>query len=188
MKKVSKEGSSLIEISAMTLTASARPIILSQACYTLSMRTIETSLPVKILSVEDNDGDRLLVKTAFFTVSGQVSVDCVGDGTEAMKYLKKEPPYEAVERPHLILLDLNLPGMNGKEVLEMIKTDPELKEIPVLILSGSIALKDVEECYALKANCYLQKPAGFGAFVKLLYSVNQFWVRTPPPERVLPSA
>lgn len=144
------------------------------------------AVSIKILSVEDNDGDSLLVKTAFFTVSGEVTVDCVGDGAEAMKYLKREPPYEQADRPQLILLDLNLPGMNGKEVLEQIKTDSDLQSIPVVILSGSIAMKDVMDCYALKANCYLQKPTGFGAFVKLISSVNRFWVKTPPPSRRLP--
>ena len=153
------------------------------------METKEASAPVKILSIEDNDGDRLLVKTAFFTVTRQVSLECVGDGAEAMKYLRKQPPYESVETPHLILLDLNLPGMNGKEVLEQIKTDPGLKDIPVLILSGSLVPEDVEDCYRLKANCYLQKPAGFGAFLKLIYSVNQFWIRPPPPRgQVHPAA
>lgn len=151
------------------------------------MKTTDEAAPVKILSIEDNDGDRLLVKTAFFTVSGQVSLDCVGDGAEAMKYLKNEPPYETAERPHLILLDLNLPGMNGKEVLEKIKTDAGLKDIPVLVLSGSITQTDVEDCYRLKANCYLQKPAGFGAFLKLIYSVNQFWIR-PPSGHAHPAA
>jgi len=138
---------------------------------------LKTQRPIPILSIEDNGADRALVRTAFTTLDANVTVQCVSTGDEALKYLNKLPPFETAERPKLILLDLNLPGKHGKEVLFDIKNDPELVDIPVIVLTCSNALQDVTECYQLKANCYLVKPMNFEEFLELVSSINQFWVK-----------
>jgi len=130
---------------------------------------------MRILLVEDNEADRLIVRKAFATIEPETHVDTVEDGLEAMKYLKNIPPYETALKPSLILLDLNLPGKNGKEVLSEIKSDPELKKIPVAILSSSTARKDICESYSQNASCYLVKPYSFTEFIDLARSIHQFW-------------
>lgn len=130
---------------------------------------------MKVLLVEDNEADRLIVRKAFATVEAASSIESVEDGIEAMKYLRNLPPYESAAKPSLILLDLNLPGKNGREVLAEIKSDPELKKIPVAILSSSTARSDICESYSHNASCYLVKPYSFTEFIDLAKAIHQFW-------------
>lgn len=129
-----------------------------------------------VLLVEDNEADRLIVRKAFSTVNGEANVDAVEDGIEAMKYLKRQPPYESAAKPSFILLDLNLPGKNGKDVLAEIKNDPDLRQIPVAVLSSSTSRNDICDSYSRNASCYLVKPYSFTEFIELAKSIYQFWL------------
>lgn len=105
------------------------------------------------------------------------------DGEEALAYLRREHPYESAPRPGLIILDLNLPRKSGREVLEDLKKDPELKTIPVVVLTTSKSGEDVVKSYCLHANCYITKPVDFAKFIDVVRSINDFWfgVVTLPP-------
>ena len=100
------------------------------------------------------------------------------DGEEALAYLRREGRYAGVARPDLIVLDLNLPGRDGRQVLREIKEDPELRGIPVIILSTSQAEEDLRQCYNLQANCYIHKPVGLEAFIQVLRAIESFWLHT----------
>ncbi len=127
--------------------------------------------PIHILIVEDNPGDARLAEEALTEgkISNKISV--VQDGVEAISFLRDEDN----PRPDLIFLDLNLPIMNGKEVLAVIKKDPGLKRIPVIILTTSDADDDISSTYELQANCYITKPVGFDQFIEVIQSVENFW-------------
>ena len=127
--------------------------------------------PIHILIVEDNPGDARLAEEALTEgkISNKISV--VQDGVEAISFLRDEDN----PRPDLIFLDLNLPIMNGKEVLAVIKKDPVLKRIPVIILTTSDADDDISSTYELQANCYITKPVGFDQFIEVIQSVENFW-------------
>src|SRR5690606_33667926 len=114
--------------------------------------------PVNILLIEDNPGDVRLTQEAFKEGSINIKLDVVMDGVEAIKFLKKEPPYLDVTTPDLILLDLNLPKKDGREVLQEIKTDQNFKRIPVVVLTTSNAQQDILKSYNLHVNCYVNKP------------------------------
>jgi two-component system, chemotaxis family, response regulator Rcp1 len=131
---------------------------------------------VQILMVEDNDGDVFLTTTAFqaATIANQVNV--VQDGVEALEYLRREGRYAEAPRPDLILLDLNLPRKDGRQVLEEIKPDPDLRTIPVVVLTSSNAEKDVAQCYDRHANCYIVKPADFQGLIEIVKSIERFWL------------
>jgi chemotaxis family two-component system response regulator Rcp1 len=138
--------------------------------------------PINILLVEDNPGDVLLARIAFekskFTVNFQVATD----GQEALDYLYKKGRFSDSSRPDLILLDLNLPAKSGSEVLADLKSDEELKVIPVIILTTSQAEWDIIQCYKLHANCFVNKPFGFDSFDKVVACIEDFWfniVRLP---------
>ena len=131
---------------------------------------------VEVLLVEDNPGDVRLTREALSEAHREVSLNVVNDGLDALRYLRREPPYASAPRPNLILLDLNLPKKDGREVLEEIKTDAELKEIPVVVMTTSDAQADIRRAYGLHANCYVTKPADFDAFVTLVKSIEQFWL------------
>lgn len=138
---------------------------------------------VEILLVEDNPADVRLIKETFkdFKVSNNLSV--ARDGMEAMAMLKKEGQYRDSLKPDVILLDLNLPRKNGFEVLEELRLDPDLKRIPVVILSTSDSEKDVMKSYDLHANCFVTKPVGLDEFIKIVMSIENFWlsvVKLPP--------
>ena len=126
--------------------------------------------PIHILIVEDNPGDARLAEEALTEgkISNKISV--VQDGVEAISFLRDEDN----PRPDLIFLDLNLPIMNGKEVLAVIKKDPGLKRIPVIILTTSDADDDISSTYELQANCYITKPVGFDQFIEVIQSVENF--------------
>jgi CheY-like chemotaxis protein len=131
---------------------------------------------VKILLVEDNPADARLVKEAFkyFKIENKIYV--VDDGLEAMKFLKNEEKYMDVPKPDIILLDLNLPRKDGREVLKEIKEDEDLKLIPVVILTTSIAQEDILGTYKNNANCYITKPVDLDQFISVIQSIQDFWL------------
>ncbi len=136
----------------------------------------ETNKPIDILLVEDNSGDARLAKEALKDSKIRNNLNVVADGEEAMKYLKKEGEYSDVPRPDLILLDLNLPKKDGREVLKEIKESDEFKRIPVVILTISKAEEDILKSYNLHANCYITKPIDLGQFMKVVKSIENFWL------------
>jgi chemotaxis family two-component system response regulator Rcp1 len=141
-------------------------------------------MPLQVLLVEDSPGDLRLTQEAFRDVNPFVSLHVANDGVEAMAFLRHQGAYVEAPRPDLILLDLNLPKMDGREVLACIKEDGELKTIPTVILTSSQAEADVVKSYQLQANCYLSKPMHFEAFHNLVKSINDFWltkVKLPQP-------
>lgn len=130
----------------------------------------------KILLVEDNEGDILLTKEAFSEANLSNEISVVKDGQQAIKYLNKEAGFENEKTPDIILLDLNIPKINGLDVLKIIKSDPFLKTIPVIILSTSNSEKDILQSYERHANCYLTKPVNFSNFTSLIQMVTDFWI------------
>jgi len=131
---------------------------------------------IEILLVEDNPGDVRLTREALHESKVRNSIAVVGDGIEAIAYLHREVPYEKVVRPDLILLDLNLPRMNGFEVLDVIKEDADLRYIPVVILTTSQAEQDIIQSYNLHANAYVTKPVDLEQFIKVIKSIEGFWL------------
>lgn len=139
--------------------------------------------PVDILLVEDNPGDVRLTREAFADASINNDLHVVRDGQEALDFLRQVGDHEAAPRPALILLDLNLPKVDGMTVLEDVKTDPDLRRIPVIILTGSEAEEDIVESYENYSNAYLTKPIDPDEFLTLVRSFEQFWltlVELPP--------
>jgi two-component system, chemotaxis family, response regulator Rcp1 len=130
----------------------------------------------KILLVEDNPADARLVKEALRESSWPHQLMIARDGLEALAMLRREGPHASLPQPDLVLLDLNLPGRTGLEVLEEVKNDPQLRRIPVLILSTSRAIQDLRRAYDLHANCYLNKPTGWEEFCRVMQSVERFWL------------
>jgi len=130
-----------------------------------------------ILLVEDNLGDILLTQEAFKRSKISVDIHSVIDGELAISYLNKEGEYSNVPKPDLVLLDLNLPKKNGKEVLAYIKNDAILKTIPVIILSTSTSSSDVKTVYELAANSYVSKPVDFNAFINVVEIIEKYWLR-----------
>ena len=142
---------------------------------------------IEILLVEDNPGDVRLTKEAL--KEGKVAnlINVAIDGMDAVAFLKRAGKYANAPRPDLILLDLNLPKKNGREVLAEIKMDPELKHIPVVILTTSQAERDIIETYNLHANCYITKPVDLDQFINVVKSIENFWftvVKLPPKDPV----
>ena len=129
-----------------------------------------------LLLVEDNLGDVRLTQEAFRDANRTVHLHVTSDGVEAMQFLRREGPHARAPRPDLILLDLNLPKMDGREVLAHIKEDEDLKTIPTVILTTSEAESDIVTSYQLQANCYLSKPVQLAAFEALVASINDFWL------------
>jgi CheY-like chemotaxis protein len=130
----------------------------------------------EILLVEDNEGDIELTKEAFEEAKFRNNLHIAEDGEEALDYLFKRNGYENSIIPDVVLLDLNLPGTDGREVLDAIKNDPLLKRIPVIVLTSSNADKDIVESYDLHANCYIVKPVNAAKFMQVVQSVENFWV------------
>lgn len=128
-----------------------------------------------ILLVEDNPGDVRLAREALREDLPRDGLAVAGDGSEALAYLRREGPHGAAAAPALILLDLNLPRMDGRELLAAIKADARLKAIPVVVLSSSGAPQDIERAYALHANCFVTKPADLDGFVAAVRAVVHFW-------------
>ncbi len=131
---------------------------------------------IEVLLVEDSPGDIRLTQEAFRDANIAIRLHVATDGVEAMAFLRNEEPNEDAPRPDLILLDLNLPRMDGREVLALIKEDPSLKTIPTVILTTSEAEGDILRSYELRANCYLSKPVQLDEFEALVKSINDFWL------------
>jgi len=136
----------------------------------------EGGTPIEVLLVEDSPGDVRLTREAFREANSSIRLHVATDGVEAMAFLRRQAPYEKVPRPDLILLDLNLPKMDGREVLTLIKGDDSLKLIPTVILTTSDSEADILKSYELRANCYLSKPVQLDAFESLVKSINDFWL------------
>jgi CheY-like chemotaxis protein len=135
-----------------------------------------TPVPVEVLLVEDNPGDVRLTREALRDAKVRNNLHAVPDGVEAMAFLRRAGPYTDVPRPDVILLDLNLPRKNGREVLEEIKTDETLRHIPVVVLTTSQAEQDILESYRLRANAYVTKPVGLEQFLTVVQSIEHFWL------------
>jgi two-component system, chemotaxis family, response regulator Rcp1 len=133
-------------------------------------------MPIQVLLVEDSPGDVRLTQEAFRDTNGSVVLHVATDGVEAMAFLRRQASHKDAPRPDLILLDLNLPRMDGREVLALIKEDDALKTIPTVILTTSDSEADVVKSYQLQANCYLTKPVQLDAFEGLVKSINDFWL------------
>ena len=133
-------------------------------------------MPLEVLLVEDSPGDVRLTQEAFREANPAIHLHVTTDGVEAMAFLNRQGIHARAPRPDLILLDLNLPKMDGREVLANIKEDPVLKTIPTVILTTSDAEADIVKSYQLQANCYLSKPVQLDAFESLVGSINDFWL------------
>jgi chemotaxis family two-component system response regulator Rcp1 len=136
----------------------------------------DDEMPIEVLLVEDSPGDVRLTQEAFRDSGKPVRLHLASDGIEAMAFLKREGTHGSAPRPDLILLDLNLPKMDGRQVLALIKKDQGLRTIPTIILTTSDDEADVLISYQLQANCYLRKPAHWDAFDTLVRSINAFWL------------
>jgi two-component system, chemotaxis family, response regulator Rcp1 len=132
--------------------------------------------PLEVLLVEDSPGDVRLTREAFKDAKVHINLHVASDGTEAMTFLKREGAHAGVPRPDLILLDLNLPKKDGREVLEEIKQSPTLKSIPVVILTTSASDADILRSYLLHANCYITKPVDLNGFLDVVKSIDNFWL------------
>jgi two-component system, chemotaxis family, response regulator Rcp1 len=132
--------------------------------------------PIEVLLVEDSPGDVRLTKEAIKDAKVHVKLHVVADGAQAMAFLARDGEYAGVPRPDLILLDLNLPKKDGREVLEEIKKSPTLKSIPVVVLTTSSSEVDVMQSYMLHANCYITKPVGLEGFLRVVQSIDNFWL------------
>ena len=131
--------------------------------------------PVEVLLVEDDPGDVILTQEGLRASKLHINLHVVDNGEKALAFLHREPPYEDAPRPGLIILDLNLPRINGMEVLKEIKTNEALQTIPTVILTTSRAEEDVIRSYKLGANCYVSKPLNLDEFVKVVSSIDSFW-------------
>jgi chemotaxis family two-component system response regulator Rcp1 len=132
--------------------------------------------PIQVLLVEDSPGDVRLTREAFKEAKMHINLNVAADGVEAMSFLKREGQHKNAPRPDLILLDLNLPKKDGREVLKEIKESPALMSIPVVILTTSESEADILKSYRLHANCYITKPVGLNAFLEVVKSIDSFWL------------
>jgi two-component system, chemotaxis family, response regulator Rcp1 len=137
---------------------------------------VENGMPMDVLLVEDSPGDVRLTKEVFHDANRSIHLHVASDGVEAMAFLRREGAHVHAPRPDMILLDLNLPKMDGREVLAHIKADESLRTIPTVILTTSDAEVDIAKSYQLQANCYLSKPVKLDAFEGVVNSINDFWL------------
>ncbi len=147
------------------------------------MSIITAIMPIEVLLVEDNPGDAQLTRIALEESKISINLNVVEDGVEAMAFLRKQEKYVKAAHPDIVLLDLNLPRKDGREVLAEIKADEKLRRIPVVVLTTSQAEEDILKAYNLCANCYITKPVDFDQFVKIVQSIENFWfaiVKLPP--------
>lgn len=138
--------------------------------------THQTLRPVEFLLVEDNPGDIRLTRESLAESKIYNHLNVVNDGVEALKFLRREGHYENASRPDVILLDLNLPKMSGHEVLADIKKDPALLDIPVVVLTASSSEEDIARSYSKHANCFITKPLDYDQFIRVVHSINDFWL------------
>lgn len=149
------------------------------------MNRTPSPAPIQVLLVEDNPGDVRLTREALEDGKVAAALTVVADGVEAMALLRREGRYTDAPRPDLILLDLDLPRMDGRDVLREVKADPALRDIRVVVVTGSEAEHDVVEAYALQADCYVTKPVGMDQLATIVRSIEDFWftiVRLPEDE------
>lgn len=137
-----------------------------------------THREVNVLLVEDNEGDIWLTNEAFKECNHSFNLEVVVDGVQAVDFLNKQGEFEHVFTPDFVLLDLNLPKWNAKEVLEKVKTKDDLKHIPIIVLTTSNAENDIRDCYRLHANAFITKPVDYETFFNLIKSIEAFWVTT----------
>ena len=144
---------------------------------------VEPPVPIEVLLVEDDPGDVLMTQEAFEEHKVRNSLSVVSDGEEALAFLRREGPHAEAPRPDLILLDLNLPRIDGREVLAVIKEDEDLRRIPVVVLTTSQADEDILRSYSLHANAYVTKPVDFERFIAVVRQIDNFFVsvvKLPP--------
>lgn len=139
------------------------------------MESMEQQRAVEVLLVEDDQGDVDLTREALEGSRLPISLNAVKDGQEAMEYLRREGRFARAVKPDLILLDLNMPRKDGRQVLQEMRDDPELVSIPVIVLTASAADEDILRSYELKCNCYLTKPVKLEEFIKVVRVVGNFW-------------
>ena len=140
------------------------------------MTSPDTYEPIDVLLVEDDAGDVLLIREAFEHNKVHNSLEVVSDGVEAIAYLRRQGEHANARRPDLVLLDLNLPRKDGREVLAEVKSDPDLRSIPVVVLTTSKAEEDVLRSYDLHANAYVTKPVDFDRFIEVVRQIDEFFV------------
>lgn len=134
--------------------------------------------PIQVLLIEDNPGDIRLTQEVFSESKVSMVLNVAMDGVEGINFLKKNSPFESVETPDLILLDLNLPKKDGREVLQFVKEDKDLRRIPVIILTTSTAEQDLSKAYSLNVNSYINKPVDFDKFFDIIQKIENFWLST----------
>lgn len=139
---------------------------------------------VHILLVEDNEGDIILTTEAFKDMQLENRISVVRDGEEALRFLRKKGEYSNASEPQLILMDINLPGMNGKELLDIIKADAELRDIPVVMLTCSDKDTDISDCYDKQVNWYITKPIDYDKYTKVMHEIEAFYVSFVPYDKV----
>ena len=132
---------------------------------------------IHILLVEDNPGDVRLTVEALRGAKVANQLHVVGDGEEAIEFLRREGRHTDAPRPDIVLLDLNLPRLDGRDVLADIKADPDLAKIPIIVLTSSTAERDIQQAYELHANCYISKPVDFTEFIHAVRSLEGFWLK-----------
>ncbi len=138
---------------------------------------MQVDRPIEVLVVEDNPADARLTREALDESEGEHRVHLVEDGQDALDFLHQRGEHEAAPRPDLVLLDLNLPRLPGRDVLERVKTDEDLAEIPVVVLSTSDHPDDIRRCYELHASAYVTKPVGLEPFVERVGKIGEYWTR-----------
>lgn len=143
-----------------------------------------SAVPIEILLVEDNPGDARLTREALRDARVRNNLHVAADGVDALAFLRRQGKHAAVAKPDLILLDLNLPKKDGREVLEEVKGDDQLRHIPVVILTTSQAERDIAESYRLRANAYVTKPVDLEQFLKVVQSIEHFWLEIVKLSRV----
>ena len=143
-----------------------------------------TPVPIEILLVEDNPGDARLTREALRDARVRNNLHVAADGVDALAFLRRQGKHAAVAKPDLILLDLNLPKKDGREVLEEVKGDDQLRHIPVVILTTSQAERDIGESYRLRANAYVTKPVDLEQFLKVVQSIEHFWLEIVKLSRI----
>ena len=151
---------------------------LISTCYNLKTLMVNRTRPYSILLIEDNPRDIRLTQEAFKESKKDVTLEIATDGLDAMKFLRKEGQYAEKATPDLILLDLNLPKWDGRDILREIKNDSLLKRIPVVVLTTSNAGSDILKCYELHANCFINKPIDFDKFFDIIHKIEEFWFST----------
>ena len=140
------------------------------------MSPLASHRPARVLLVEDNEADVRLTREALREAGEDVRLSAVGDGEQALAFLRREAGFTEAPRPDLVLLDLNLPRKNGTEVLTEMRADEQLARIPVIVLTSSAAQQDVDECYARGANAFVVKPHDLDAFMDLIGAIRSFWL------------